>query len=75
MIVQYFIAATFWLSYLAITFASVITITDFVQRVQRSRARKLAKPLSQVENEPVKLHIREGLLEVNRLPEDEQEEP
>ncbi len=74
MIVQYFIAATFWLSYLVITFASVITITDFVQRVQRSRARKLAKPLSQVENEPVKLHIREGLLEVNRLPS-EQEEP
>ncbi len=75
MIVQYFIAATFWLSYLAITFASVITITDFVQRVQQSRARRSVKPSSEIENEPVKLHIREGLLEVNRLPEDAQEEP
>jgi hypothetical protein len=38
MILQWLIVATFWLSYLAITFASVITITDFVEKVRRRKA-------------------------------------
>jgi len=37
MILQYLIIATFWLSYLVITCASVITIADFVQRVAQKK--------------------------------------
>jgi hypothetical protein len=43
MILQWFIVVTFWLSYLAITFASVITIADFVQSVQERRTKKRVK--------------------------------
>ena len=42
MILQWFIAVTFWLSYLAITFASVITIADFVEKIRQRKAKKPA---------------------------------
>lgn len=38
------------------------------------RAKKPVKPLPDIEEEPIKLHVSGGLLEVNRLPGDEQEE-
>jgi len=41
----------------------------------QDRPKRLEQPPPDISNEPVKLHIREGLLEVNRLPEDVQEKP
>jgi hypothetical protein len=61
-LLQWFIAITFWLSYLAIAFASIITISDFVQRVTQ----KAKKPPPEVKQDSVKLHISEGQIEVNR---------